>query len=492
MIAALYIRVSTDEQLEFSPDAQKRALIEYAKKNNYQIDERYIFIDEGITGTSAKKRPAFQNMIATAKKKPKPFDAILVHKFDRFARSREDSVVYKSLLRKECGIKVISITEQLEDDKFSVILEAMLEAMAEYYSLNLSDEVIKGMTEKARRGGVQSKPILGYDIVDNKRLINKEEAETVKKIYEMCINGKSIGSIAKYLNALGIKSKTGSAFESRRIKYILQNPVYLGVTRWNYTHCQGSRIVVKPENEWITVENTHEPIISQQTWDEAQKILGTWHKDVKPRSTDYVHWLGGILRCSNCNGTLVYKTARFKRKDGSIRNADGYQCCRYKARSCNTSNYIKIKDIEEHILQILTTALHIVNETWSLEGLNIEYETKSDEIKLYQAQLSRLNHKLERAKKAYLNDIDTLEEYKANKEMLQREILEITNLIDNNKHNNTNPQKVAEFKDKLVTAIEVIKDDNINIMSKNTLLKTFIKSIIYNKREDNLTTTFYI
>ena len=118
MNVALYIRVSTEDQLEFSPDAQKKSLIEYAKKNNYQIDERYIFMDEGISGTSAKRRPAFMRMIATAKAKPKPFDAILVHKFDRFARSREDSVVYKSLLRKECGIKVISITEQLEDDKF--------------------------------------------------------------------------------------------------------------------------------------------------------------------------------------------------------------------------------------------------------------------------------------------------------------------------------------------------------------------------------------
>ena len=67
-------------------------------------------------------------MIATAKAKPKPFDAILVHKFDRFSRSREDSIVYKSLLKRECNIKVISITEHLEDDKFSVILEAMLEA----------------------------------------------------------------------------------------------------------------------------------------------------------------------------------------------------------------------------------------------------------------------------------------------------------------------------------------------------------------------------
>lgn len=140
---ACYIRVSTNDQLEFSPDAQLKAIKKYAKDNDIIIDDDYVFIDEGISGRKASKRPAFQQMIKIAKSKPKKFDVILVHKFDRFARSREDSVVYKSLLRKECDIKVISITESIEDDKFSVILEAMLEAMAEYYSLNLADEVKK-------------------------------------------------------------------------------------------------------------------------------------------------------------------------------------------------------------------------------------------------------------------------------------------------------------------------------------------------------------
>lgn len=98
--AALYIRVSTEDQAEFSPDAQKRLLLDYAKRNHILVDEEYIFIDEGISGRIAEKRPGFMSMIAIAKKKPKPFDIILVHRFDRFSRSREDSIVYKSLLKK--------------------------------------------------------------------------------------------------------------------------------------------------------------------------------------------------------------------------------------------------------------------------------------------------------------------------------------------------------------------------------------------------------
>ena len=135
--AAAYIRVSTDDQVEYSPDAQLRAIKNYCEKNDYYLDPAYIYIDEGYSGRKAKKRPAFMKMIGAAKKKPAPFQAILCHKFDRFARSREDSVVYKSLLRKECGVAVISITETIENDKMSIIMESMLEAMAEYYSINL-------------------------------------------------------------------------------------------------------------------------------------------------------------------------------------------------------------------------------------------------------------------------------------------------------------------------------------------------------------------
>ena len=187
---ACYIRVSTDDQTEYSPDAQLKLLKNYAKANNIILTNDNIFVDEGISGKRADKRPAFMQMIATAKTKPKPFDVILVHKFDRFARSREDSVVYKSLLKREAGVKVVSITESMEDDKFSVILEAMLEAMAEYYSLNLAEEVKKGMTEKANRGELQSTPPFGYKAENGQLVKIPEEARLIKFIFEQFASGQ--------------------------------------------------------------------------------------------------------------------------------------------------------------------------------------------------------------------------------------------------------------------------------------------------------------
>ena len=212
--AAVYIRVSTDDQTEYSPDAQLRALKNWAVANDYRVEPDHIYIDEGISGRKAERRPAFMAMIGAAKLNPSPFEAILVHKFDRFARSREDSVVYKSLLRKECGVRVISITESIDDDKFSIILEAMLEAMAEYYSINLAEEVKKGMTEKARRGERQTAAPFGYRAQDGTLVVEPSEAEAVRALFTRFADGESYFSLARWLNQCGYRTRRGNLMQT--------------------------------------------------------------------------------------------------------------------------------------------------------------------------------------------------------------------------------------------------------------------------------------
>ncbi len=188
-IGAAYIRVSTDMQLELSPESQLKAIRDYAAAHDIILSNEYIYHDDGISGRKAEKRPEFMRMIATAKTKPKPFDVILIWKFSRFARNREDSIVYKSMLRKQCGIDVVSITEQLSDDKTSILIEALLEAMDEYYSVNLAEEVKRGMTEKVEKGGVVSTPPYGYIMGSGKFEPDPERADIVRQIYARFLNG---------------------------------------------------------------------------------------------------------------------------------------------------------------------------------------------------------------------------------------------------------------------------------------------------------------
>ncbi|MFA9380751.1 MAG: recombinase family protein, partial [Acetanaerobacterium sp.] len=270
-IAAAYIRVSTDDQLEYSPDSQLKAAREYAKGHDCLLPDDFIFMeDEGRSGRKVTKRPEFLRMIATAKIKPKPFDVILVWKFSRFARNREDSIVYKSMLRKQCGIDVISISEPIGEDKTSILIEALLEAMDEYYSINLAEEVKRGMTEKVSRGEPVTVPAFGYTIREKQYFPSPDTAPVVRMIFEDFISGMGCRDIAVKLNGMGILSSRGNRFENRTVEYILRNPVYIGKIRWNPTEMT-RRNYEHPDI--MIVDGSHEPLIDADTWNKAQEQI---------------------------------------------------------------------------------------------------------------------------------------------------------------------------------------------------------------------------
>ena len=196
--AAAYIRVSTDDQLEYSPDSQLLQIRRYAKDNGFLLPQQWVFVEEeGRSGRQSSKRPEFLRMIAAAKQSPKPFDAILVWKYSRFARSRQDSIVYKSMLRKELGIDVISVSEYLGDDKMAIITEAIIEAMDEFYSVNLAEEVTRGMAEKARRGQPLTYAPFGYRIEDKRYLPDPVTAPLVQMIFADFLAGMGYREIAR-------------------------------------------------------------------------------------------------------------------------------------------------------------------------------------------------------------------------------------------------------------------------------------------------------
>jgi len=374
--AAAYIRVSTDEQTEYSPDAQLKTIKEFCRKNEYLLFDEHVYADEGISGRSAAKRPAFQRMIGAAKSKEKPFEVIVVHRFDRFARSREDSVVYKSLLRRECGVRVVSVTENIEDDKFSVILEAMLEAMAEYYSINLSEEVKKGMTEKATRGEPLTIAPFGY-VMNEKRLIpHPEQARIVQDIFARFVEGKTILKISKELNRADVHSNRGNFIENRTIEYILRNPVYIGKIRWNP--------VTKTRRKYdhpdlIIADGEHEPLIDNETWKKAQaKIMENkklWSKSPKAQSRAG-HWLVGLVRCEHCGA-------------GLLRNGPDYlQCGAYAKGKCAVSHALNITVAENVILA------QINEDTAKTAALNIISDNAQSNNGYFDKQLAALERRL--------------------------------------------------------------------------------------------------
>lgn len=351
--AAVYIRVSTDDQTEHSPDSQLEEAKVYANTHGMIIDPKHIYTDAGISGRHAKKRPAFQNMIAAAKSKPSPFDVVLVWKFSRFARNQEESVVYKSLLRKECNVEVISITEETGDNLFGSLIERIIEWMDEYYSIRLGEEVTAKMTYAATKGVVQTAPPFGYAKEAGQPMaIKPEEACWVRFMFQQFASGVSVLQIVRKLNEAGVLTKKGNRFENRSVEYILHNPIYIGYTRWTPEgQTVGRRIYDSPDT--ITARGDFQPIVDEVLFNQvheklaAKKLLSVTNgkknaeKYAKP-VTVKKHWLSGLVKCGNCGASLVYSSAN-----------GGFQCHRYAHGFCGVSHYIKASKLEAAVITSL-------------------------------------------------------------------------------------------------------------------------------------------
>lgn len=473
MNAALYIRVSTEDQMELSPDSQRKLLLEYAKKNDFGVLDEHIFTDEGISGKKAEKRPEFMKMIALAKSKKKPFGKILVWKFSRFARNQEESIVYKNMLRKD-GIDVISVSEPIIEGPFGSLIERIIEWMDEYYSIRLSSEVHRGMTEKARRGGVQASPALGYDIVDNKYVVNDEEAKIIKMIYDKFLAGNRHSEIASILNTCGFKNKKGNRFEGRVVKYILENPVYCGMVRWNYS--TSGRGKIKDENEWIIAEGTHKPIITKDCFYKVQELMKrntNKFADRKP-TTEYKHWLGGLLRCANCGTTLTYSAYSKSSLAPNSKYLGYFICNKYKKKSCDVKNQITIKQAEEVLSEKLREDVKLFKSK-RYSSLNIAYPMdNSSEVDLLRKQLEKIPDKIKKAKDLYMQGIDTLEEFSDTKNELLKEKSILEGKLESiSKQEIDNKQMVNNIN----TALDLIAKGEDKLVI-NKFLKTFISKII--------------
>jgi len=480
-----YVRVSTDKQEELSPDSQAKLLKDFAHKNGIIISK--IFYELGVSGRKAEKRPEFQKMIAMAKSSDHPVDAILVWKFSRFARNQEESIVYKSLLKKKHNVDVISVSEPLVDGPFGSLIERIIEWMDEYYSVRLSGEVTRGMTEKAKRGGYQARPPLGYRIAERGKppVIVEEEAEIIRIIFQKyALEGMGMFDIARYLNLCGFKTSHGKEFERRSVEYILENPTYCGMIRWNRTVNETNEI--RPKDEWIIADGQQPAIIPKELFDRA---AARRNMEYKPRgsrpSSTYRHWLSGLVKCPVCGRTMIAK----KIVNGK-RTYCYFVCYGYSKGKCLAKNSISSLKLAPAILQSLKDVLN--NQQLSFRYIQPEPETAPDLSDILLDQLKRIDEKLDRIKEAYRNGVDTLEEYKENKALVQNEkqLLE-KQLAELPAQDSESDQAESALLDRVKNVYEIVNSESVDDVTKNEILKSIIEKIVYNKEKDTLEVYYY-
>ena len=478
-IGAAYIRVSTDDQTELSPDAQLREILKTAKADGFVIPKEFIFIEKrGISGRRAENRPEFQKMIATAKsQKPAPFSRLYLWKFSRFARNQEESTFYKGILRKKCNVDIKSVSEPIMEGMFGRLIEMIIEWFDEYYSINLSGEVTRGMTEKALRNGYQTTPCLGYAAVGEGKpfVIVEPEYRIVEFIHSSYHQGKDMTAIAREANRLGYLTKRGNRFDRRAVALILQNPFYAGIVSWNGIQFQGE----------------HETRSSvTDLFQENQERIRKEYRPLKRREVSSCsHWASGLLRCSICGSSLS-----FNRTGNNGKRSDFFQCWKYSKGIHPGSCSISARQVEKAIISSLEEIL--ASGDIYCEYLPPHQESpQSDELDRIRDALSRLETKERRIHDAYEGGVDTLEEYRRNKERLQAERISLEQQATDLAASAPAPP-APPSKEEILSAVEdtyrLLSDPEISYEMKGAAARRIIKEIVYNRSENTFHFTYYI
>ena len=335
--AVIYARYSSNNQTEQSIEGQLRDCYVFAEREGLNVLGQYI--DRALSGRT-DDRPDFQRMVADAKKNQ--FQYVIVYKLDRFTRNRYDSAVYKHKL-KQCGVKVVSATENISDNPEGVILEAVLEASAEYYSLELSQKIKRGYRESILKGNyIGGSPPIGYKLIDKKLVVDEEKAHIIKWVFEQYAAGVSKKAIMDELTAKGVYSpKTGKPYGSTAFQTALRSKVYIGTLQ------RGD----------IVSENACPALIDKSLFDKVQERLNANRKAgaTKKAKTEYI--LYGKAFCGYCGKNMIgdHGTSRSGTKHFY------YSCLgRKKHKDCKKKSekkdYLEWYIVEQTLEYILTPA----------------------------------------------------------------------------------------------------------------------------------------
>lgn len=494
--AVCYARFSTDMQNESSAEAQIYAAEKYCEDHGYYFKGSYV--DRGISGTT-DQRPEFLRMISDSAKGE--FDILIVHKGDRFARSRQIAAHYKNELEKN-GVEYISVTERFGDAPESVLLEGLTEAMAEYYSKNLAREVRKGLLQKARACQYTGGNIpLGYDVdPETHKFIlakNPNEIKTVQTIFKMKREGYGYGELIQELNRQGLnQSKKGGTLSKSAINWMLHNERYTGVYVYDRSAAKGPRgrngHKYKNEEDTIRIDGGVPQIIDKETFRNVQEILKKNKEKSGSFKTKHPNLLGGIIECE-CGHSYV---RNYRKERPGHRAYASYQCnyqSSHKDKSCKNKG-IEQTTLDSAILDLLYTHIYDDVETITaefnryrrkkLETVDLDTDTIQRQITAIEIKINNITdaiaqgmnqkvmfdkmetlHSEKQQLQNDLNNVNTIEETVEVTEDEIRELLEKTKVMVRTK----NIPEVRRFINRFIQKV-VVHTDKVEVTFKVAFL----------------------
>ena len=355
--AVAYGRYSSTNQREESIDAQLRAIREYCEKENIELIE--VFTDEAISGKQ-DNREDFQKMINLLLKGHLQVDFVLVHKFNRFARNKYDSALYKKKL-KDIGTKVVSVSQKIDDTPEGELLEGFLETIDQYYSANLAVEVRKGLRENALKGKHAGGQVLfGYSLDDEGYYCPNENARIVKRIFEEYAAGVPKTEICERLNNEGYRNQRGKKFNTRTLYDLLRNEKYIG----NYVYTIDRRETIRLDG---IIKN---PPIDRELWNTVQTLCTDSSARGRQRTQKRTYYLTGKAYCEHC-GAHISGAGSKRSRNGTLNYY--YKCVgKVKHKNGCTAPSINKDWIEPKILNAVVKAVFSQDQIKHISDLAFE------------------------------------------------------------------------------------------------------------------------
>ncbi len=454
--AVIYARYSSDNQTEQSIEGQLRVCQDYAQRNDILILNKYI--DRAMTGTN-DNRPDFQQMIKESEQKE--WDYILVYKLDRFSRNKYETAKYKKIL-KDNGVKLLSATENIPDTPEGIILESLLEGMAEYYSAELAQKVKRGMKETRLKGHFQGGIVpYGYTLNNKKLEINEEHSKIVNHIYKQYSIDVPVKSIINGLTANGILYNS-KPFKPNVIYKMLKNEKYTGI--------------YKLDNQ--VYDNIYPQIISKDLFEKVR--IKTEQNKIGSKSTQTVYMFRYKLKCGYCGMPISSETSR----NNYHVQFQYYKCLGIKKyRNGCIKSTIQKNVLEELLLDSIVEEL---TKTETLKLLVKNVLNLQEEYKKKNVNLNNLVNAKNQAQKALDNIILAVEQGVITKttgkriKELERQIEELEKQIVIEQTNSNSYLSEEEIKQFYKTALKENGLALINYIIKEIKLYNDKAEIIFN------------
>lgn len=469
MKAAIYIRVSTEEQVKegYSVSAQKQKLKSFCISQGWEVAGLYP--DEGISAKDTN-RPELKRMIQDIKQDK--IDCVLVYRLDRLTRSVFDLYKLLEVFEKyDCKFK--SATEVYDTTSaMGRMFITIVAALAQWERENMGERIAFGFAEKARQGKwpMNFAPI-GYDLLETGVLtINQKEDQTVKKIFKL-YQTMGMPGVAKQLNNEGIPTKEGNRWSDNTIMKVLRGHHFCGEIYWNGQVYHGN----------------HEPIIDKDFWDQTQELMKQRNR-TPSRSVSSRYIFSSKLKCPNCGKTLIGSYSTYKGKNGTVEYPH-YRCQEKRHGRCKGTKYIRESKLEKAFVEYLNQQEydHLFSEVAATSEQSLNKEETND-IEELQKQLDKIEKRKKKWQYAWTEDIMSYEDFKKRMDEAKQEEASINEKLSAYTVEES-PEPIDQ--EEIINALSNIKNNwsALEHAEKKNLVSQIVKQIHFKHDGDKVSIT---